>query len=405
MKLHFSMCLVAVWLLILNGCNHEEASILQPGNVTFSFKKKISSPTGGRVSDTAVPAFVSYTLKKPDGSTISDKIELYQFNGDFVTQPQQLNVGHYSLDQFLILDANNKILYAAPVAGSDMADLVQHPLPLSFDVTTGQVTNLVPEVLALEDHTPGDFGYVAFGFEVVQKFDFAVTATIADNNPHDSINYTLEIIAKDVALGTIKWTKIVSMSRTGTVHVPAQYGHYTFKATKLGYLPHVQHVLVAELNSTGNLSFEFLPETLEGFISQEQDGIKIYLPNDQNRCKLYARIDMPEGYRIDYSYADRSATAITGTSLASLRYNECLPTPDGALLASPCGKNVNLFDNTPFAIAADYCSTVDLSASNAVHSIEDVMIESYLYIDYYKPGSTQSTFSDLYHNWKGANNH
>lgn len=150
-----------------NSCKQKDDYIVEPGLVTFSFDNSVTDPSGGRQKDIATPAFVSYTVKKVDGSTINEKIELLEFNGSYVTAPQQLIASLYTLEQFLILDSNNQTIYASPLAGSPLADLVEHPLPLSFNVAAEEVTSVVPEVIALEDHTPEEFGYVKFGFEVV----------------------------------------------------------------------------------------------------------------------------------------------------------------------------------------------------------------------------------------------
>lgn len=179
MKLRFSICLVVVMLLTLNSCDQNDPHASQSGRVTFSFQKSSPDTSGGRTKDQA-PAFVSYTVKKSDGSIINNKVELHEFNGSFVTQPQQLDHGHYQLELFLILGADNQAIYVAPVTGSELADLVEHPLPISFDIAENEITSVVPEVLTLEDHTPEDFGYVTFGFEIVgqdlsglTRFDYA----------------------------------------------------------------------------------------------------------------------------------------------------------------------------------------------------------------------------------------
>jgi hypothetical protein len=158
----------------------------QAGQVAFSFKSK--SLTGGRTKAQATPAFASYSLKKADGSMLSNKIELFQFNGDFVTSPQQLGIGSYTLEQFLILDADNQTIYAAPLLGSELAGLVEHPLPLVFNITAEQTTNVVPEVLAVEEYTPEEFGYVKFGFEVVDVAALRIPA-LPETEDLEKISY------------------------------------------------------------------------------------------------------------------------------------------------------------------------------------------------------------------------
>lgn len=152
MRLKNSVITTTVMLLTLTNCNLDEPQAFQPGQITFSFKKRNGDGSvGGRTKVEAIPAFASYTLKKADGSTVSSKVELLEFKGNFVTNRLQLQAGPYTVEQFLILDAGNQTIYATPKQGSDLADLVEHPLPLPFDVVTNEITDVMPEVLSLED--------------------------------------------------------------------------------------------------------------------------------------------------------------------------------------------------------------------------------------------------------------
>jgi hypothetical protein len=56
-----------------------------------------------------------------------------------------------------------------------MAYLVDQPLPISFNINKDEITTLEPEVLSTEGYTPDDFGYVNFGLNEVEIFDFLIT--------------------------------------------------------------------------------------------------------------------------------------------------------------------------------------------------------------------------------------
>lgn len=406
MKLKSVSILVAATLLFLSGCNHDEPKAVLPGEVSFSFKNKSGDGfASGRTTEEGTPAFASYTIKKADGSLISSKIELFDFNGDFVTAPQQLPAGHYTLEQFFILDADNETIYASPLEGSELAYLVEHPLPLSFDIAADETTEVIPEVVALEDHSPADFGYVKFGFAVVDKFDFDVTVTIADTDPHPSIDYMLEIIAKDAPLGNVQWSKTVAMNTLGEIHIPAKYAHYTFRAVKQGYISHVQHFLKDDLSHFGQLSFEFLPESLNDFVvKQLHDGQTFYFP--KNPCKLFARLDLPEGLRMEYTNAWRTATAHPQSSLevADFLHNECFDVPydpeyPDYLLCSTV--NVNLWGNTPYAQAQNYCDRIDLSRGNP--SFPNLTLNDVFYTSSISVQTQPASFTDVYITWYRGN--
>jgi len=173
---------------------------------------------------------------------------------------------------------------------------------MDFTIAENQNTEVIPQVLSVSD---------------TLKFDFITSVTFADNDQHGPIEYTMEVTAKDLALGAIMLTGQFAMTGVGTVHVPTTCGHYTFKAIRLVIFPYVQYFLAAELSENQNLSFEFLPESLDNFIVQEfgDRALKVYLPNDRNKCKLYARVDVAEGIRIEYVYVDRTEASISSVSV------------------------------------------------------------------------------------------
>jgi hypothetical protein len=200
-----------LFLFLLIGCHHDEDTQIQPGQITFSFAKKDADGSiGGRANDQApVPKFATYSIRKSDNSLINEKIELFEFNGDFVSTPQQMQLGHYALEEFLILNETNQILYASPTATSPLAYLVEHPLPLEFDIAANTITNLNPEVLALADHTPEEFGYVKFGFEVVQVTALTVPV-LPETEELEKVSYKFSN-GTDIVTGEVFPDEVISI--------------------------------------------------------------------------------------------------------------------------------------------------------------------------------------------------
>jgi hypothetical protein len=161
-----------------------------------------------------------------------DKIELLNFNGDYISKPVALDIGQYYLTEFLLLDSSNNILYAAPKEESSTSYLVNKPLPLEFLINKDEVTKLVPEVLEVEDHAPSDFGYSTFSFKIVETLDFLLSVFIYD---YDINNYKLT----DASL-TIKNNSSVIYSDsiypyTNSVSVNKNYDSYEIIITKDGF--------------------------------------------------------------------------------------------------------------------------------------------------------------------------
>ena len=237
--------------------------------------------------------------------------------------------------------------------------------------------------------------------DLSNEYTFNVSATIADHNPHSKIDYTLEIIAKDAPLGNVQWSKIIDLRKTDKVFIPKKFKHYTFKASKPGFIPHVQHFIAEELPN--NLSFEFIPESLEGFVTYKSpdNKVTIYLPDDENRCKLYTRFDFAEGCNLLYIYANKSSWDNEGLGLSEYVLKEFLPKKNSV---SPNGLNVNIFDNQPFAEAIDYCSEVDLTISPIATELADVNFSTYTRLDYMNINNGRIELFFPFHDWIGINN-
>lgn len=165
--------IVAVSLLLISllySCNHEERPSPTLGEATFSLAPKTKS--NGRVSETATPAFVLVSIRNSNGKAVqnSKKLPLFAFGTNYLSESLPLQIGTYQLPQFAVLDATNKVIYATPLEGSELAKYVTNPLPMSFTVFENVTTQVVPQVLVVaREDTPESFGLANFGFELVER--------------------------------------------------------------------------------------------------------------------------------------------------------------------------------------------------------------------------------------------
>lgn len=378
-----SLILVTAMVTFLSCNRDSNGGPETPGKITFSFNH-VGTSSDGRTKSEA-PAFVSYSVKHSSGQVASAKIELFDFNGGYVTQPVELVPGNYELIEFLVLAANNSVIYASPLTGSPLADIVEKPLPLPFTITAEETTPVVPEVIAVEDQEPEEFGYLTFSFLVVEKMDITIKATIADLLQHEDVEYTMHVAAKDAPLGEVRWQKAFTMSELSTISIPAKYDYYIFSAKKEGYIDHVQHYPKSFIED--ELSFEFIPASLAGFRTYVSGPVTYYYPDDANRCRLYTRVDVLEGYTIGQIYADRNAEKPNGFPIFGSNAN-------GDCFAYNCGR-VNLFENLPYKDAIDYCAT----RLPSQHDPAQVVIKAFVTMNGYKPNSTQTYISSNFQIW------
>jgi hypothetical protein len=170
-SLKAAMLVMAVCLVV--GCN--ESMETNHGVVNLALDAPESS--NGRIDLTEIKS-VFITIENEDGGISFEKeISLLRFNHHFITESISLAAGDYKVTRFLVLNESDETLYATPTAGSALAHLVGHPLPVDFKVAGDEVKSVHMEVVSTEGHEPSDFGYAKFSFSIVDPCD-EVTAMV-----------------------------------------------------------------------------------------------------------------------------------------------------------------------------------------------------------------------------------
>ena len=80
----------------------------------------------------------------------------------------------------MVINPLGAVVYAAPLAGSPLAYLTNKPLPLNFNISPDKITTVTPEVLPVDNQSPGQFGYASFGVEIINPLVF-YTECFLDN--------------------------------------------------------------------------------------------------------------------------------------------------------------------------------------------------------------------------------
>ncbi len=129
-----------------------------------------SLPEGTRITAALV------TITDASGQVIYDKesVALYRFGDSYTTSSMKLPVGQFQLKEFMLIDSIGTVLWATPMAGSELAHLVRQPLPIPFGIGPEETTNLDIQVIRTWDHLPSDFGYVNFDIGFVERFCLSV---------------------------------------------------------------------------------------------------------------------------------------------------------------------------------------------------------------------------------------
>lgn len=231
MKLRFSLlALLALWL-VGTSCTENENPATEIGNVQFTVGELASA--NGKINSGEAAA-VLITVKRSDGTFAYNrhKLALYKFGADFISEPASFLTGNYQLTEFFVLDANNEVIYAAPVEGSDLAYLVENPLPIDFTIGKDETIKVITEVLAVETHTPADFGYATFSFDVVPTFTFSVAVFTYSEQTHN-----FELTTASIAIKGDESSVYSNELGAVTNHLRIRdgYSSYSLTVTKNGY--------------------------------------------------------------------------------------------------------------------------------------------------------------------------
>lgn len=174
-----------------------------------------------------------------------------------VSDPLALPPGPYSLTSFVILDVNDEVISATPYADSNYAYLVDNPLPLAFEVHADEITQVTPQVIAV-DGPLASFGYVGSAFDFRPTIDFYLMVSVqkdgqnamipADLRITNSLGDGAPLVQRSLTAGT-QFVRVQEISGTYSLAISAD-GYQTLtlnlSADDLAWYGEVPLVVVLE---------------------------------------------------------------------------------------------------------------------------------------------------------------
>lgn len=168
------------------------------GQGLVSFNLYEVTKGNGRVLEEIEATSILVTVKNAEGEEVltNETIPLTDINGGLYTTPISIDVGSYSITNFVVYNQEVAV-YAIPLAGSELAYLVADPAPVDFEVVLDETTMVNLEVVSLEGAQPEDFGFVSFSFDVIPTIDLLLSVFEFDsevqNFKNTAANLTVEI--------------------------------------------------------------------------------------------------------------------------------------------------------------------------------------------------------------------
>jgi hypothetical protein len=174
----FILILAIPAILALNSCDKKNTPEKEvKGMAKFSFNTGIQDvgSKSGNASDSGMMAYhMMVSIEDLNGNAVmtDEIIPVYMFGSGFISENIELRSGEYNLTRFLVIDPSGKVILASPLEGSPLAYLTDDPLPVYFNIIPNEVTTIVPDVIEVGDHLPGDFGYANFGANIIRPLEF-----------------------------------------------------------------------------------------------------------------------------------------------------------------------------------------------------------------------------------------
>jgi hypothetical protein len=179
----FLITLVVPSFLVFYSCEKINNESTRTGKAEFSITLTGVTDAKAAEADSNILSYqIMISVEDMAGNPIlTDKlIPLYSFGTEYVSESIEIKTGEFRLTKFMVINPAGAVVYAAPVAGSPMGYLCARPLPFNFTILPDQVTKILPEVIAVVNQTPDQFGYASFGIAIIKPLDFW-TVCILDN--------------------------------------------------------------------------------------------------------------------------------------------------------------------------------------------------------------------------------
>ncbi|WP_037320892.1 hypothetical protein [Salegentibacter sp. Hel_I_6] len=215
--------------VIPDNLTNEHVAIVHLGAILNDFNDQQSRQSLEDIPDCSeeAPGFAQIVLTYGDeGTSVDIVIEILEDeNGLFTVYDEALEIpipsGETSvsvtLNEFFVWtnvdDEPGEIIWAAPKIGSDFADLVENPLPFTWNLRAGSKTYTNVDVLCFDDRLVNLYGYQFFDIAPKVIYELCFFANYCTNSGrHYTATYSLDIYYGTDANGAPLYTGEIPMT-------------------------------------------------------------------------------------------------------------------------------------------------------------------------------------------------
>jgi hypothetical protein len=142
------------------GCAEDAAVNTTDDPLQLSFKLSETQDQSALPAETSLMISMESASGEPIYSL--ENIPFSKSGNGFTTAGLDVNPGEYVLTEFMLVDAEGKIMYTIPYSDSPLKGAVTSPLGINVTVTPNAPGKVTTEVLNVSRHKPSDFGLASF---------------------------------------------------------------------------------------------------------------------------------------------------------------------------------------------------------------------------------------------------
>lgn len=221
------LCLIAMFALVFTSCSKDEPAVSNDSTdkASLSFGaivNDLASKSGNKQTTTNdlpqctddTPSYVEIVLSQGGSAVVGSTDDPFRVNlvaGQVFTEevPElELTPGTYSLDHFMVYNAEDELIWVAPKGGA-LEDFVDNPLPLSIDLGAGVKKYVDVSVLCYDDRDVTEYGYQFFDIDTSEAIEFCIFGNYCPpSGRHYPAEYSVSVWSGTSASGTPLYTDV-----------------------------------------------------------------------------------------------------------------------------------------------------------------------------------------------------
>jgi hypothetical protein len=244
------VCIICLSVLAISiaiiSCEKQEERY-QNGSVSLSFNfSEVLKSTEDDSLELIDAIIVSIENELSEEVLSLERLNMIRFGNQFISDPIVLVTGNYAITEFLVVDADDNVLFATPKEGSSLAGAIDDPLPIPFSIADNANLELETEVIWAPNSDPAEFGYSSFSLNILPSIEVLCAALAFDAVLNTNVLTNCEILVRNSS-DTIFTDSL--HAETNVIKLSAAAGIYIFELIKDGYFAFSDTLSLTELEA------------------------------------------------------------------------------------------------------------------------------------------------------------